>query len=238
MISNCIRSVQEQSLKEVEHWIIDGASEDGTLEKIKDSGHPEKFLLSEPDSGQYEAMNKGLALATGDVIGFLHADDVYANADVLKTVTQSMDSPSVDACYSDLVFVRPEDINHVVRYWKSESYQPGFFRKGWMLPHPTFFARREIYEKLGNFDTQISIGADWDLLLRFIEVNKIKTKYVPELWIKMRIGGVSNRSLSSILRNNRQCWKAFRKYDLRPSLIYPFYKLFHRLSQFTGKPSL
>ncbi|NOX99950.1 MAG: glycosyltransferase [Verrucomicrobia bacterium] len=231
-ISGCIQSVQQQSHDDVEHWIIDGASDDQTLQQISASGHSAKHLLSEADNGQYEAMNKGLDLATGDIIGFLHADDLYAHQHVLKSVAAAMQDKNLDACYADLTYVDPENIDHVIRYWKSKNYQSGLFLKGWMLPHPTFFVRREIYEKLGNFDTQFTIGADWDLLLRFIEVNKIKTKYVPELWIKMRTGGASNRSLTNIIRNNRQCLKAFGKYDLRPSPLYPFYKLFHRLSQF------
>ncbi len=236
MIGGCIRSVQEQSHDDVEHWIIDGASVDGTLATIQASGHAKQFLLSEPDSGQYEAMNKGLALASGDVIGFLHADDLYAHSQVLKTVADTMANKNIDACYADLTYVDPDNIDHTVRYWKSESYRPGLFRKGWMLPHPTFFARREVYEKLGNFDPQFTIGADWDLLLRFIEVHQIHTQYIPDLWIKMRKGGVSNRSLSNIIRNNRQCWNAFSKYNLHPSPVYPFYKLLHRLSQFFGEP--
>ncbi|MCF6314187.1 MAG: glycosyltransferase [Verrucomicrobiales bacterium] len=236
-IGDCIRSVQDQSHHDVEHWIIDGASTDQTLAQIKATGHPSSQLISETDSGQYEAMNKGIALATGDLIGFLHADDLYASTDVLRSVATTMQDPSLDACYSDLIYVSPDDLDHIIRYWKSESYQPGLFLKGWMLPHPTFFARRKIYQKLGNFDTQFSIGADWDLLLRFIEVNQIPTRYIPELWIKMRTGGASNRSLANILRNNRQCWKAFSKYHLKPSPIYPLYKLYHRLSQFIGKPN-
>lgn len=238
MVGGCIRSVQDQTHHDLEHWIIDGASTDSTLAEIKASGHPEEFLLSEPDSGLYEAMNKGLALATGEVIGFLHADDLYAHSRVLETVANTIKAAPIDACYADLAYVDPEDLDHITRFWKSETYRPGLFRKGWMPPHPTFFARREVYGKLGNFDTQFTIGADWDLLLRFIEVNQIPTQYVPGLWIKMRKGGASNRSLSNIILNNRQCLKAFGKYGLHPSLAYPFYKLFHRLSQFVNKPPL
>lgn len=237
MVGGCIRSVQGQTHHDLEHWIIDGASTDSTLAEIKASGHPDEFLLSEPDSGLYEAMNKGLALASGEVVGFLHADDLYAHSRVLETVANTMEATSIDACYANLAYVDPKDLDHVTRYWKSETYRPGLFRKGWMLPHPTFFTRREVYGKLGNFDTQFTIGADWDLLLRFIEVNQIRTEYVPDLWIRMRTGGTSTRSLSNIIRNNRQCLKAFRKYNIHPSPVYPFYKLFHRLSQFMRKPS-
>lgn len=235
-IADCIRSVQQQSHDDVEHWIIDGASNDQTLQQINACQHPPERLLSEADSGQYQAMNKGLALATGDIIGFLHADDLYANPHVLKSVSTTMKNQDIDACYADLTYVATNHLDHVIRYWKSETYQPGLLLKGWMLPHPTFFARRSTYQKLGNFDTQFSIGADWDLLLRFIEVNKISTQYVPELWVQMRTGGTSNRSLSNIIKNNQQCWKAFSKYQLRPSLTYPFYKIYHRLSQFIKKP--
>lgn len=235
-IGDCIRSVQQQTHDEMEHWIIDGASKDGTLDEIRACGHPEKFLLSESDSGQYEAMNKGLALATGDVIGFLHADDLYAHAKVLETVANTMASGTIDACYADLSYVKPDDLDHVIRYWKSENYRPGLFSKGWMLPHPTFFTRRETYQTLGNFDTRFTIGADWDLLLRFIEVEQIRTHYHPDLWVKMRTGGTSNRSLTNIIRNNIQCWQAFGKNKIHPSPAYPFYKLFHRLSQFSNKP--
>lgn len=231
-IGDCLRSVASQTHRNVEHLVIDGASADDTMEIVEAMSRQQLLAVSEPDEGIYDAMNKGISRATGEVIGFLNADDFYASDDVLAEVATILEDPDLDGCYADLEYVDGADTERVVRYWRSEPFRPGLFRKGWLPPHPTFFARREIYEKHGGFDTSFTLGADWDLLLRFFEVAKIRTHYTPLTWIKMRSGGATNRSLSNILRNNRECWRAFKKYGMRPSLFYPVTKLAHRLKQF------
>ncbi len=231
-ISNCIQSVRDQDYEDVEHWVIDGASTDGTLEQIRSLEHERLRWISEPDEGLYFAMNKGIAQATGDIIGFLNADDFYDHPTVLREVAEAMKDPAIDGVYSDLCYVDPEDEKRVIRFWRSEPFVPGSFRKGWMPPHPTFYARRSVYERFGGFDTRYNLGADWDLLMRLFEKERIPTKYVPSLWVRMRTGGVSNRNLKNILRNNWQCWRAFSRNGLTPSPLFLLHKALHRLQQF------
>jgi len=237
-ILDCIESVRQQTYADFEHWIIDGASKDGTVAKIQKGEHPNLQWISEPDQGLYFAMNKGLERATGDVIGFLNADDFYAHTGVLARVAAELADPAYQGTYSDLEYVDEHNPTEVTRYWQAGIYKPGLFRRGWMPPHLTFFARREVYEKFGGFDTTFRIGADWDLLLRMMEVNRVPCAYIPEVLIRMRRGGVSNSSLKNILRNNRECLRAFGKYRMRPSVLYPFAKLAHRLPQFFAKAKM
>lgn len=234
----CLDSVREQTHAEVEHWIIDGASTDGTAGLLAETArrHPGLRVLSEPDTGLYDAMNKGLALATGDVVGFLNADDLFAHENVLGEVAAALADPTMDACHADLCYVRADEPSRIVRYWKSRPFRSGLFRLGWMPPHPTFYARRSVYEKHGGFDTRFRFGADWDLLLRLFEVARVSSVHVPSLWVRMRVGGVSNRSWGNIVKNNLECLRAFRKYGLRPSPWYPFAKLAHRLPQLFLRP--
>ncbi len=235
-LRDCLESVRRQQHPEVEHWVIDGASTDGTSELLARSARPGLRVLSEPDEGLYHAMNKGLALATGDVVGFLNADDVLAHDRVLNEVAAALADPVMEACHADLCYVRCGDPGHIVRYWKSKPFHAGLFRYGWMPPHPTFYARKSVYQMHGGFDPSFQFGADWDLLLRFFEVARIRTVHVPSIWVLMRVGGVTNRSLGNILRNNLEGLRAFRKYRLWPSPWYPLAKLAHRLPQFIRRP--
>lgn len=233
-IGDCIQSVKDQTYPDVEHRVIDGGSTDQTMEIVQSHTREQLLAISEPDEGLYDAMNKGIAAASGDVIGFLNADDFYASPTVLETVAETLRDPELDGCYSDLEYVDAADPNRVIRYWRSEPHRPGLFRKGWLPPHPTFFARSAVYAEHGGFDTGFRIGADWDLLLRLFEIKRIRARYVPETWIRMRTGGESNRSLGNIARNNLECLRAFRKYGLWPSPFYPVTKLSHRLRQFSA----
>lgn len=233
-IRDCLESVAAQTHGDVEHWVIDGASTDGTAEKL--AAWQEEFgfrFVSEPDAGLYDAMNKGIDRATGDVIGFLNADDFYASDTVLAQVAQALADPeTTDGCYADLHYVKQDDPTQVVRDWKAGAFESGAFFRGWMPPHPTFFARRAVYEQWGKFDTQYRFGADWELLFRFFEVAKIRVVYVPEYWITMRLGGETNRSWRNMLTNHRECLSAFRKHGFRAGWRFTIRKYWHRLHQF------
>ena len=162
-ITSCVNSVLAQDYENLEHLIIDGASTDKTLEIVESLSNDKVRIISEKDDGIYDALNKGVKNATGDVVGFLHADDLFASDSVITQVADCLSDSSVDACYSDLVYVNPET-DEVVRYWQSSEFRKGLFLKGWMPPHPTVYVRKEVYAKLGVFNTGLPIGADWDLV--------------------------------------------------------------------------
>jgi len=237
-IAETIESVLAQKNAEVEHLIIDGNSDDGTVEKIASYANRIAAWVSEPDSGIYDAMNKGLAMASGDIVGFLNADDFYADNGVLAKVAATFSDSNVDACYSDLVYVSPDDKSKIVRYWRSSPYRVGLFAQGWCPPHPTFFVRRKIYEQFGGFDLGYSIGNDVEIMMRLLARYGIRTVYIPGITVKMRAGGISNQSFSNIFRQNVEIIRAARNNDIP---INPFLfivaKIVSRLKQFVNKPS-
>lgn len=201
-VGQALASVFSQNYPHVESIVIDGESTDGTMTVLESYRARLGVLISEPDHGIYDALNKGIRFASGDVIGFLHADDVFENSEVLAKVATVFQDPNVDAVYGDLVYVRHDDIRKVIRYWKSGQYDATALTRGWMPPHPTFYVRRSVYERLGGFDTRYRIAADYDTVLRFLAVGKIRASYIPEVMVRMRTGGVSNRSLRTILRKS------------------------------------
>ncbi|MEA5112411.1 MAG: glycosyltransferase family 2 protein [Geobacteraceae bacterium] len=235
-LADCLQSVNSQTYP-FEHIIVDGASEDNTLELIHNLS-PVARILSEPDYGIYDAMNKGIALATGDIVGFINSDDVYADNEVLKRVVELFtDNPEIHACYGDLCYVKRDDISSVVRYWRSCEYMDGLFEKGWAPPHPTFYVRKSVYCDYGGFDLSYKIAADFELMLRFMKVHKVNTMYLPHNLVKMRLGGVTNRSYMNILRQNLEIRRALSKHKVRSSLIsYLANKLWTRIQQFSQRP--
>lgn len=236
-IEDTIRSVQSQEYGSVEHVIIDGGSTDGTLAVIeKYSGQVGK-VISEPDQGIYDAMNKGLRSSTGDIVGTLNADDIYENRLVLGEIARVFGDPAVEACYGDLVYIDPMDTDRVVRYWRSRDYVPGLFRKGWMPPHPTFFARNQVFLRCGYYDPEFPIAGDFELLLRLMEKDGIRTAYLPKTLVRMRLGGFSNRSLWNVLRQNAACYRALRKNNLRVSPWFVVSKIATRFRQRRDRPS-
>ena len=233
-LRNCIESVQKQTVP-AEHIIIDGASTDSTFDIIAKYRSSIGKVISEPDKGIYDALNKGIRLASGDVIGLLHGDDFYAQDKVLESVVKVFEEQNVDSCYGDLLYVDKNDTDKVIRYWKASEYHHGKFKCGWMPPHPTFFVRREIYEKYGYFNTDFRMAADYELMLRFLEKHKISTHYIPEVLIKMRLGGKSNRSLKNIFIKSSEDYKAWKVNGLNGGLHIIFLKNLIKIPQFLRK---
>jgi glycosyltransferase involved in cell wall biosynthesis len=235
-ISDTIRSVANQEYPDIEHIIVDGGSTDGTVKLIDNASSIARYV-SEPDKGIYDAMNKGIAMATGDVVGILNADDFYTSNHVVSSIAKVFENPTIDACYADLVYVDQNDTNKVVRYWRSEVFISGAFKRGWMPPHPTFFCRKSVYEENGNFDLNYKIASDVELLFRFLEDKKIRCMYLPELIIKMRLGGTTNKNLKNIIFQNREVLRFLDDYYGRVSRLHFFYcKISNRLKQFIFKP--
>lgn len=202
-IKDAIESVLSQTYDNIEYIIIDGASTDGTVEIIKSYGDKIAAFVSEPDRGLYDAMNKGIALATGDIVGILNSDDFYINSHVLEDVALAFEQSQCDALFADLVFVHPANLEKVVRYYDSSHFSPEKFAYGWMPAHPTFFVKRWAYERHGVFRTDLKIAADFDILARFLYTHQLKYVYLDKVLVKMRLGGVST-SPSSLWINNME----------------------------------
>jgi glycosyltransferase involved in cell wall biosynthesis len=234
VLSDCLNSVASQKYKNIEHIIIDNASTDGTISLLNAKRDQLALLVSEKDEGIYHAMNKGIKLATGDIIGFLNSDDFYINNEVISKVASEFKKEiSLEACYSDLVYVNKNYTSKIVRYFKSCEFKKGLFSKGWCPPHPTFFVRKSVYEKYGNFNLDYCLAADVELMMRFFEVHKIKSYYIPEVWVKMRMGGITNKSLKNILIQNLEILNSLKKNGLRANpVIFFLYKLISRAIQF------
>lgn len=234
-----MRSVASQLGVTTEHLVIDGASKDHTLTLLEAQREQLAVLLSERDDGIYDAMNKGLRLARGDVIGFLNSDDLYENNQILaKVATIFGEDPSLDACYGDLIYTDQVDTSRTIRYWQSNEFFPGAFASGWCPPHPTLFVRRSVYERYGLFDLNYRIAADVELMMRFLEVHKIRVRYIPEVWVKMRMGGTTNKSLKNIWVQNLEVLRALRSHGLPANPLRFFgHKLISRGKQFFHRPT-
>lgn len=233
-IEDCLTSIASQTHQFIEHLIIDGASTDGTLALLDPKRDQFAALISEPDKGIYDALNKGIARASGDVVGFLHADDVYAHPDVLGDIARAFADPSVCAVYGDLQYVRQADTSQVVRHWQSSPFSAQCLAWGWMPPHPTLYVRREWYERIGGFDTRYRIAADYFSVLQLFSQPGFKAVYLPEVMVKMRLGGASNRSLGNIIRKSREDLDALRRSNVGAfgGLGALFWKNVSKLGQF------
>ena len=215
VVQNCLKSVSGQ-LTPSEHIIIDGGSTDGTLEILEQYSSDTLKYISEPDKGPFDAMNKAIKMARGDVIGILNADDFYADNHVLEAVAEVFEDPEVDSCYGDLDYVERENTVKVVRRWVSGPYDQKNWYRGWMPPHPTFFVRRSIYENLGLYRLDMGTSADYELMLRCVLKHGITTCYIPRVLVKMRRGGMSNVTLKNRVRANLMDRRAWRVNSLKP----------------------
>lgn len=217
-IAATLESVAAQTHPEIEHIVVDGASTDGTLEIIQQNGKHVAKLISEPDKGIYDAMNKGLGLATGEVIGFLNADDVYADDEVLQRVAENMARNDVDAVYGDAEFVNPARSTRAVRRYRSEHFRPDRIAWGWMPAHPSLFLRRTVYARFGNFRTDYRIAGDFELIARIFHGGTLKYRHVPEVWVRMRTGGISTGGWRSTVLLNREVLRACRENHIPTNL--------------------
>jgi glycosyltransferase involved in cell wall biosynthesis len=231
-ISTAIESVLSQTYFDKEYIIIDGGSTDGTMEKVASYGNDIDVIVSEPDKGIYDAMNKGLSLATGDIIAVLNSDDFYSTEYVIERVVSEFILNKSDCVFGDLHYVDAGDVSKVFRYWISGAYKPGSFLFGWMPPHPTFFVKKSMYDQFGKFNTKLKSAADYELMLRLVHVNKIKINYIPEVLVKMRIGGVSNSSFKNRLRSNLEDRKAWEMNGIKPYFFTLYLKPLRKVSQF------
>ena len=229
-IRDAVESVLSQTYDDIEYIVIDGASTDGTTEVIKDYGDRVHKFVSEPDKGIYDGLNKGIAHATGDVIGFLHSDDLYADPNVVTRVAQVFQEENAEAVYGDLIYTSKTDTTKVLRYWKSRDFEHRLLARGWMPAHPTFFVKRSLYEQYGNFDITYRIAADYDFMLRVLS-RGIKAVYLPLVMYKMRMGGESNKSVKNIVRKMKEDHRA-----LRSNNVGGFYSL--AVKNFSKLPQL
>jgi len=232
-IRDTIESVLRQDYADIEYIIVDGASTDGTMGIVQEYKGKISIVVSEQDHGIYDAMNKGIALATGDVVGCINSDDLYINSGVLSRVANTMLNSDVKTCYADLVYVDRLNTDQIVRWWKSSVCEKELFELGWVPAHPTFFVRKEIYDTYGVFDTDYLLAADYELMTRFLYKNSVKAEYIPFVMVKMRLGGQTSKSLSNIMRQNIEIIRACKKNSINMRLL-PFFfsKIVNRLSQY------
>lgn len=232
-IREAINSVLKQTYSDIEYVIIDGNSIDKTVQLINEYSDQLGYFISEKDMGIYDAMNKGIKAATGEVIGILNSDDLYRDTTVIGTVmNEFIQNPTLDIVYGDLVYVKNSNVDKVVRYWKSNSYYKNFFETGNVPPHPSLFVKREVYEQVGYFDLNYKLAADYEFMLRMFKKFDFKSKYINKVIVKMRLGGATNQSYSNIKRQNIEILNAWKNNNLNaPFLLMPL-RLLKRLLQF------
>lgn len=230
-ISDAINSVISQTYNDIEYIIVDGKSKDNTVDIVKSFGDKISKFVSEPDKGIYDALNKGIGMATGDIIGFMHSDDLFASDKIIEHVVEKFKKNDSDSLYGDLQYVYKENTDKVLRYWKSGNYTLGKLKMGWMPPHPTFYVKRWVYEKYGGFNIDMGIAADYDTMLRFLGKHKISTQYLPEVMVKMRVGGASNRSLKNIIKKSREDWDAIKRNQFG-NIFTLIFKNLNKITQF------
>ena len=236
-IQETIESVINQTYRNIEYIIVDGHSTDNTLDIIKTFGDKISQMISEPDEGIYDAMNKGISRASGDIIGILNSDDVYHNNRVVEKVMSRFSKSKSDIVYGDLVYVHREDLDRIVRYWKSGKYKEGRFANGWMPPHPAFFLRKQCYENYGTYNLEFKTSADYELMLRMMVKHELSFTYLPSIITRMRMGGQSNESVRMRRRANREDKRAWKVNNLNPKWYTFTIKPLSKISQFLAKPS-
>ncbi len=239
-LPSCLDSVKQQTYPNREHIIIDGASKDETINIIRDNIEYIDKFISEPDTGIYDALNKGINLASGDVIGFLHSDDVYASVEILTMIARAFEDPRVCAVYGNLEYFSHDDDNKVIRRWISKQFNIVDLNWGWMPPHPTLYVRREWYRMINNFDIKYTIAADYLSILQLFSRKDFNAVYMPHVLVKMRLGGASNKSFAAILRKSIEDWHALRscKFSFLAALVAITLKNLSKIRQFKGNPPL
>jgi len=216
-IQDTIDSIDSQVDVDIEHIVIDGGSTDGTLELLLNNNKSWRIVKTSLDKNLYDAMNKGVSIATGDIITFLNSDDFYADSKILSEIANEFKIKNIDGCYGDLVYIKRDNIKHVVRYWKSGPYLKNSLSNGWILPHPTVFIRADYFKMIGNFNINLKIAADYEFLVRMLMIKDINLLYIPKIFVKMRIGGLSTKSYLGIIKQNFEIYKIIKHYNLTNS---------------------
>lgn len=228
-ITACLKSVAAQDYPNLEYIIVDGASTDGTLEILEKFSNSISIQISEPDKGIYDALNKGITVATGDVVGIMHSDDFFANPNILSQVANAFTHHKIDLLYGNLDYVKRTNTNKITRKWRSQNYTDNLFLNGWMPAHPTFYAKKNCFSKLGNYDLNFKSAGDYDLMLRFFYKTNLKKFFLDMVMVKMRVGGKSNVSLSNRWFANREDYQALKKnaipYPIKIILFKPLRKI-------------
>jgi glycosyltransferase len=240
-IQETIESVLSQNDCDIEYVVVDGQSNDGTLDIIKKNEsrfNGRMQWISEPDKGIYDALNKGIRLVTGDIIGFLHSDDVFASPSVINTIQEVFEKTNADVVYGDLIYVDQKNPEKVLRYWRSQPFSSSLLLRGWMPAHPTVFMKKEIYEQHGGFDLSFSISADYDFLLRVFQDNSLRSVYLPQVITKMRVGGTSNKTIRNIVIKSKEDYWALRKNGFSHAGWILAMKNISKLTQFLKRKSI
>jgi glycosyltransferase len=233
-IRDTLNCIKQQDYPLIEHIIVDGNSIDDTLKIVAEFSHISK-IVSEKDNGIYEAMNKGIFLATGDVIGILNSDDIYSSDSIITTIANEFEDESIDVVYADLQYVKHNNFNRVVRTWKTGKLNRKSFYYGWMPPHPTFFVRKKIYDKVGVFNTSLRSAADYEMMLRILLKYEVPSKYIPQVIVKMRSGGISNSSIRNRIKANREDRLAWKLNGLKPYFFTLYAKPIRKIVQYLKK---
>jgi glycosyltransferase involved in cell wall biosynthesis len=230
-IKTTLHSVANQTYSNIEHIVIDGKSDDSTLEIVK-SFPPVSKVVCEYDEGIYDAMNKGIEHASGDVVGFLNSDDWLHSKDIIKEIAEEFIKKSLDAVYGDLVFVKDENDKKPKRKWISNKYKENLFSIGWVPPHPTFYAKLDVYERYGLFNSNLKFAADFDIMCRFIAKEQIKIKYLPGTKVRMRLGGATTKSIRNIILGNIEIYNSLKNNKVKIGPLFFFKKVYIKLKQF------
>jgi len=233
-ISDTINSVLNQTYPNIEYIIIDGGSIDGTVELVKSFNNRITKFISEPDTGIYNAINKGIRLAEGSFVGIINSDDFFCNNNIIQKVADAFGDPETDAVFGDAQFVDPVNTSKIVRYYSSKNFNTGKFKFGFMPAHPSFYVKRELFEKLGYYKTDYKIAADFELLVRFLYIHQINCKYLKMPFLSMRMGGVSNRSIQSKFTLNKEIVRACKENGIHTNYFYMYSKYFIKMFEFFG----
>ena len=226
---NCIKN---QSFNNIEHIIIDGGSQDSTIKIIANFPHVSK-IVCERDSGIYDAMNKGLKFSTGDIIGILNSDDLLIETTLIEEIVKIFENnEDIDIVYGNLLYIDSNNMNKIIRKWKSTNYFEKFFDFGNVPPHPTVYLRRSVYDKVGNFDINFKLASDYDLMLRIFKKEKFKSKFIDKYIVKMRIGGVTNKNWKNRIIQNIEIYNSWTKNKIKPPFYFFFYRFYNRISQY------
>ncbi len=235
-IERCINSIRTQTYTNIEHVIVDGGSTDGTIEIISKYQDSKTKIISEPDNGLYDAMNKGIRCSTGDIIGILNSDDFYPDDSVIEKVVRIMSEKNADSCYGDAIYVEKDNANKIVRYWKGGQFSRSKFKIGWMPQHGTFYVRKNIYMKYGLFRDDFPIAADYELMLRFLYKHRIRTTYLPEILLKVCTGGISRPGILNTSKMFIENYRAWKVNGFKFPLLACFSKRLLKIPQYIIRP--